>query len=165
MVIVYTSNTGYTERYAKMLADELSLPIYELNTAKKHLEKNTPVIYMGWLMASHVKDFSKASKLFDVKCLCGVGMGPTGTQLSEVRSAEGLSDDFPLFTLQGGFSMDKLSGIYKFVMGMLVKMIEKKPEPTEEEKWMVSTIRSGGDFVSADNLSEIIDFCRNHSAN
>lgn len=161
MVIVYTSNTGYTERYAKMLSTELGLPALELKDARKNLAKGSDIIYMGWLMASRVKNFAKANKLYNVKCLCGVGMGPSGTQIDEVKRAEKLTADFPLFTIQGGFDMNKLTGAYKFAMKMLRGMIEKKKDATESEKWMVNTIRKGGDFVCLQNLSEVLVFCRN----
>ena len=58
--IVYVSNTAHTERYAKMLADKLSLPLYELKEAKKKLKKGSEIIYMGWLFASSIKGYGKA---------------------------------------------------------------------------------------------------------
>lgn len=161
MVIVYTSNTGYTEQYAKLLSCKLSIPKMTLKEAKKKIDRGADIIYLGWLMASHVKDFSTANKLFTVKCLCGVGMAPSGTQLDEIKRAEKLPSDYPLFTLQGGFDMNKLAGPYKFAMKMLLRMVEKKKEPTEAEKWMANTIREGGNFVSADNLDGVLGFCRN----
>ncbi len=33
--IVYTTNTGSTERYARLLAEETGLPVYSLEEAKK----------------------------------------------------------------------------------------------------------------------------------
>ena len=40
--IVYTSNTGNTEKYAKMLRSQINLPVYALDDAKKVLERETP---------------------------------------------------------------------------------------------------------------------------
>lgn len=68
--IVYTSNTGYTAEYAKILADKTSLPLYTLKESKS-IEKGTPVIYMGWLMAGSVKDYNKAVKRFDIRMVIG----------------------------------------------------------------------------------------------
>ena len=53
--IVYTSNTGYTARYAAILSEKLGLPAHTLAEAKKTLTAGTPIIYMGWLMAGSVK--------------------------------------------------------------------------------------------------------------
>lgn len=49
--VVYTTNTGSTERYAKLLAHETALPAYSLAEAKKKLFPGAEVIYLGWIMA------------------------------------------------------------------------------------------------------------------
>ena len=53
--IVYTSNTGHTRQYALLLGERLGLPVYALNEANAQLSGGSPVIYLGWLHASHVK--------------------------------------------------------------------------------------------------------------
>ena len=35
MIIVYKSNTGYTEQYAKLLGDALDMPSYSLDNVPK----------------------------------------------------------------------------------------------------------------------------------
>ena len=97
--IVYSSNTGKTERYAHMLSDELSIPAYSISQAKKSLEKGTNIIYMGWLMAATVKDLPKANKRYNVSAVCGVGLCPTGEMLNEVRSAARIPDGVSLFII------------------------------------------------------------------
>ena len=52
--IVYESNTGFTARYAAMLSQKLGIPAAPLAQALKSLPAGTPVIHMGWLMASSV---------------------------------------------------------------------------------------------------------------
>ena len=49
--IVYTSNTGYTAEYARMLGEKTGLPVLTLNEAKKSLPVRAPILYLGWLMA------------------------------------------------------------------------------------------------------------------
>ena len=67
------------------------------------------MIYLGWLMAGKVQGYAKAAKRYRVAAVCGVGMGASGSQLADVRKANSLGDALPLFTLQGGFDMDKLN--------------------------------------------------------
>lgn len=45
--IIYTSNTGSTARYAKMLSQELHLPVYSLEEAKKKVPAGAEIIYLG----------------------------------------------------------------------------------------------------------------------
>ena len=65
--IVYTTNTGNTERYAKMLGHQIGLPVYSLEDAKKYLEKGTGIIYIGWIMASSIKGYKEADKCFCIR--------------------------------------------------------------------------------------------------
>ena len=58
--IVYTSNTGYTEKYAKLLGEQLGLPVFSAEQADS-LPEGTEVLYLGWLMAGVVKGYKKAA--------------------------------------------------------------------------------------------------------
>lgn len=53
--IIYTTNTGSTEHYAKLLAQKTGLPVYSLAEAKKRVFAGAEVIYLGWIMAGSVK--------------------------------------------------------------------------------------------------------------
>ena len=56
--IVCTSNTGHTRQYALLLSEQTGLPVYSLDEANPQLSGGSPVIYLGWIHASHVKGFS-----------------------------------------------------------------------------------------------------------
>ena len=62
--IVYTSNTGFTKRYAQKLSEITQIPLYELND--KSLKKGSKVVYLGWLMAGQLKGYKKAKRKFDI---------------------------------------------------------------------------------------------------
>lgn len=60
--IIYTTNTGSTEHYAKLLAQKTGLPAYSLAEAKKRVFAGAEVIYLGWIMAGSVKGYAEAAK-------------------------------------------------------------------------------------------------------
>lgn len=158
--IVYTSNTGYTAEYARLLGERTGLPVYSLAEAEQKLAAGNPVIYLGWLMAGKVQGYKKAAKRYKVQAVCGVGMGGNGSQLQEVRKANAISEKTPLFTLQGGFDIQKLSGVYKLMMTIMVKTAGKslaeKQDRTPEEGVMLDMLTRGGRHVSAENLAEVL---------
>ena len=45
--IVYTSQTGHTQRYAQMLAERTGVPAYSLKEAGKSLRRGEEIFYMG----------------------------------------------------------------------------------------------------------------------
>ena len=123
--IIYTTNTGNTEHYAKLLAQITGLPVYSLAEAKKRVFAGAEVIYLGWIMAGSVKGYAEAAKRYRVCAVCAVGMGQTGTQADSVRKKSAVPADIPLFTLQGNFDVKKLHGVYRLMMEIMVKTAGK----------------------------------------
>lgn len=162
--IVYTSNTGYTRQYAMLLGEATGLPVYSLEEAGKKLAPGNSIVYLGWLMAGKVQGYGKASARYQVAAVCGVGMGATGSQLEDVRKANSLEKGIPVFTLQGGFDMRKLRGVYKLMMTMMArtagKKLADKPDRTPEESDMLELLVHGGNRVSAENLTGIVNWYR-----
>ena len=156
--IVYTSNTGYTKAYAKILGEKTGLLVYDINEAKKTLKKCENIIYLGWLMASKIKDYGKVRNHYAICAAIGVGLGDTGAQDAAVRKANRISQDIPVFTVQGGMDYEKLKGIHRFMIDMLRKMLSNKKDRTEEESAMLTLINQGGNYVSETHLSAVLDW-------
>ena len=160
--IIYTTNTGSTEHYAKLLAHETGLPVYSLAEAKKAVFVGAEVIYLGWIMAGSVKGYAAAARRYKVRAVCGVGMGQTGTQTDSVREKTAVPTNIPVFTLQGNFDVKKLHGIYRPMMGLMVKTAGKslaaKEDRTPEEDDMLDMMLHGGERVKFDNLRAILDW-------
>ncbi len=160
--IVYTSNTGFTAEYARMLGDKTGLPVYTLADAEKNLAQGSRILYLGWLMAGKVQGYKKASEKYKIAAVCGVGMGASGTQIDDVRKANAISDSMTVFTLQGGFDLKKLHGVYKFMMTCIKKTMGKKlaekKDRTADENDMLDLITNGGSRVSESNLGEVLNW-------
>lgn len=154
--IVYTSNTGFTARYASLLAQKTGLPALSLAEALTRLPAGTPILYMGWLMASTVVDCKKAAKRFGIQAVVGVCLGDTGAQDAAARKACALPADVPVFTVQGGMDLDKLQGPYRFAIRMLTRVMAAKKNPTPDEQRMLALLQKGGDFVREDQLRAVL---------
>ena len=70
--IIYTSNTGHTEKYAMLLGEKTGLPVYSLSEGKKKLSKGEKVIYFGWISAMRVKGLKEARAQYSVEAVCAV---------------------------------------------------------------------------------------------
>lgn len=156
--ICYTSNTGFTEKYAKMIGDKTGLPVYSLKEAKAKLEKGAPIVYLGWLFANSVSGYKKAAKRFKVCAVCGVGLCDTGALIEEVRKATSLPGNVPLFTMQGGMDKSKLRGIKKMLINMLTKGLASQKERTEQEERMLYLLQTPINFVSEDNIRAFLEW-------
>ena len=158
--IVYTSNTGFTAQYASLLGGETGLPVYSLEDASKSLPQSSPIVYLGWLTAGKVQSYDKAVTKFNLQALCAVGMAKCGSQMEDVRKSNNLPQGLPLFTLQGGFDLKKLRGIYRLMMLVMSKTVAKKlaakPDRTPDEEDMLDLFQNGGNRVSLENLRPVL---------
>ena len=160
--IVYTSNTGFTREYALMLGQKTNLPVYSLQESSGKIARDSSVVYLGWLMAGKVQGYADAAKQYLVEAVCGVGMGSTGSQMEDVRKNNNIPDSMPVFTLQGGFDMNKLRGVYKMMMQVMKKTVGKKladkPDRTPDEEEMLDLLLHGGSRVSEENLAAVMEW-------
>lgn len=160
--VIFTSNTGFTAEYAKLLGQKTRLPVFSLEQAKKNLAPSSKVIYLGWLLAGTIQGYKEAARIYDVCAVCGVGMGSNGSQIGDVKKNNHLSEALPVFVLQGGFDMSRLRGIYKFMMrimsGTMGKKLSEKQDKTPEEADMLDLLRNGGNRVCEENLSPLLEW-------
>ena len=165
--IVYQSNTGYTRQYALMLGKMTGLAVYALEEALEKLPSGQNVLYMGWLMAGKVQGYAKAVRHYTIAAVCGVGMGATGSQMQDLRKANAISASVPVFTLQGGFDITKLRGIYKLMMTIMIKTagkgLSEKKDRTPDEDAMLELMLHGGSRVSEENLSDVVAWYRSEA--
>ena len=134
--IIYTTNTGSTRHYAKLLGRETGLPVYSSAEAKKTLSAGASVIYLGWIMAGSVKGYAAAARRYRIEAVCGVGMGRTGTQEDSVRQKTMME------------IMVKTAG----------KALAEKTDRTPEEDDMLDMMRHGSERVKPENLKAVLDW-------
>ena len=165
--IVYTSQTGSTAKFARLLGEELRLPVYQLKRAQTDLRDGAEIIYLGWLMAGQVKGYKQAAKRFRIAALAAVGMGPAGEQVEEVRKANDLRQEMPVFTLQGGYAPGKLRFPYNLMMALAKGPLKKKISQggdTPETRQMLELMDKGCDMVSREQLQPLLDWLESRAA-
>ena len=158
--IVYTSNTSHTRQYALLLGEQIGLPVYSLDEANAQLSGGSPVIYLGWIHASHVKGYSKAASRFDLCAVCAVGLCDTGTLTSEVRKATSIPEGIPLFTLQGGIDRGSLKGMDKLMISMLTKGLASQKHRSAQDERMLELLSKDENYVSPENLAGLLQWYR-----
>lgn len=156
--IVYTTKTGFTEQYAKMLGEKLLLSVYPLKQASKQLSKGDNIIYLGWICAGNIKGFVQAAKRFSVRAVCGVGLCDTGTLTAEVRKATGVPEKIPLFTLQGGFDRSKLKGVDKLMITLLTKGLASQKQRSDQDERMLELLSKDENYVCTENLAQVLQW-------
>lgn len=153
--VVYESNTGFTERYAKLLSEKLGKPAYSAKEAAAVLEKGAEIIYLGWVMANQVCGLKKASRRWRVRAAGAVGLYPPSDTNSDILAAKN-KPDFPLFYLRGGLDYSRLNGIKKKLLLMIRDNLARENDPKNAE--LVEVLTNGGDFVAEENLAALLTY-------
>ena len=157
MKIVYETNTGSSQRYAEMLSEKTSFECLSLANAVKELSPDEEIIFIGWVMAGTIQGLQKAREVFsDIKAICPVGLSKGEKNDNELKAKNSI--ECPMFPLQGSFHIDKLTGMYKMMMGMMLKMLKSKlkENPQADGDKFLSAIEGGVDCVGEENLEEIL---------
>jgi hypothetical protein len=164
VTIVYESNSGFTKKYAELLAADIKADCFSLDEAKEKLAAGKPVVFLGWISAGIIRGCRKARKLFDVKAVAGVGMAAGSDKILSDLVRQNKLEGVRNFYLRGGFDLAKLKGFYKFIMKLgaaaVVKSLEKKENLTPQESEQLSDFKYGSDHVSKENLADMIAYCK-----
>ncbi len=160
MVIVYRSDTGFTEEYAQMLGKAEKLRAVPLEEAKTSLEAGAEVLYMGPLMAGHIKGLDPAVKRFSVKAVCAVGMSPPAAVSEQALRKANYVPDAPIFYLQGGYLPEKKGWLTRRMVNMVTRSMrqalqDKGGRRTAEEQKLLDMFIKGGSFVAFQNLAQV----------
>lgn len=158
--IIYTSDTGFTRRYAQLLSRASAIPAYDLEQRDCLPETGVRVFYLGWLCAGGIKGLSKARRRWQVQGVCAVGMSPE----NDLKTlAEHNRVECPLFYAQGGYAPEKLRGMNKLVMSVVTRLIAKvqaKDVKSPEDAAQLAQFRTGCDFVDEGNLAPVLSWLR-----
>ena len=151
-LIVYTSQTGFTKRYAEWLAERVHADLITLQEAQKKdgsfFSEYDAMVYAGWAMAGSVvkvKWFLDKMAAWKEKRLAilVVGGSPNDNPDVDVMLGKLLTEEqrqyVKAFYCQGGIDYDKMKGPSKVAMKMFASALKKQ----KDEK-----SRQVGEYVS-----------------
>lgn len=157
MVIIYQSKTGFTKKYADMLAAKTNLKAYPVKELSK-VNKDEEIIFLGWMKVGKVQGLNKLRK-YKIIAVCGSGTGRDAEPSAKAVIARNKIEGIQFFYLRGGcFPLKDLVGMDKFLMSMFVKMLKSSKDKNEKTEESVSIIENGFDGVKEENLNPVIDW-------
>ena len=155
--IVYVSNAGSSKQYAEMLGERTGFPVYSFKESGK-VPEDAEVIFVSWIMAGAIQNIKEATESFNLKAVCPVGMMKSEKQDAELKAKNAI--EVPMFSLMGNFHIENLSGMYKMMMNMMLKMMRSKLKDNDipDGQKALEALEKGVDMVSEENLSEILSW-------
>lgn len=169
-LIVYGSEYGSSEKYAKALAEKLGIEAVSYRNLKR-LEGLKTLIYIGSLYAGGVKGMASTLKVlpedfYQNLLIATVGLSDPQNKVNTDKIKEHIRQQLPkiqivpenVFHLRGAIDYSKLKFIHRLLMGMLNKKVKKvDPEKLDSEsKQMLETYNKKVDFIDFQTLEPII---------
>lgn len=140
-VVIYTSQTGFTKKYAEWLGKRTNAEVLTLQKAKRTPDKKfteaDAIVYGGWMMAGRITGsewfLSKANNWQGKKlAIFGVGASPFGTPDIEAALENAVTVEqkkfIKVFYCQGGLNYEKMKPMSRFAMRGFARMVKKKAE-------------------------------------
>jgi len=157
MVIIYESKTGFTKKYADMLAVKTGLKAYRVKEISM-VQKDEEIIFLGWMKAGKIQGVNKIHKR-NLIAVCGSGTGRTAEPSAEAVIARNKIEGIPFFYLRGGcFPLKELKGMDKIMMSMFLKMLKSRKDNDVKFEESISIIENGFDGVKEENLEPVLEW-------
>ncbi len=177
-IVLYGSQYGNAERYAKALAEKIG---YEVKSCEDAFDINAydNIIYLGGLYAESVrgmkKAFRKAQKIGTKHiAIVAVGLSDPQDETYVQGVKEGMKRQLPeavagqahLFYLRGGIDYARLTFMHKKLLGLLYKKMLTIPEEQQNAsmKAIIETYDKTVDFVDFRSLESIIQLVSSWNA-
>jgi menaquinone-dependent protoporphyrinogen IX oxidase len=142
-LILYTSKTGSTEKYAKDIASAVGGDAFPLKHFKWKLAENYDIIvYGGWIMGGTIQGldnfFQNWDKYLSKKqvIIFSTGMTLPTADGRHLLIEQNLLDMYHVrfYQVRGSFDFSKLSFFYKLAIKNSIRMMAKDPDITEGQK-------------------------------
>ena len=178
-LIIYNSQTGFTEKYANWIAEKLEAKCVSVKEAKNEkIMDFDRVIFGGWCCAGSISKLNwflpKISEIVkdENKKIAIFGCGASPIENPEVKDAlEKISnlietklskkfDNLGIFYCPGGFNYEKMNMGSKIAMKMFIKMLESNKNKTEKDEVMIKMISSSYDISDKRHIEAILEFVK-----
>ena len=170
IIVVYKSLSGFTEKYAKWIAEDLHAAAIELDLfTPSLLNKDTVLIFGGSLHAIGINGYQKLKRTireqkYKELVLFAVGASPHNLGIEdEIKRANFKTIEeqaIRLFYLRGGFDYSKLDLVNKLLMKLLKIKIKSKKESkrSSDEKGMLALYEKPMDATKRENIQGIVTY-------
>lgn len=178
-IVVYGSQYGATEQYARWLAEALGADLYAVRAISAEVLGNYGcIVYGGGLYAGGVKGLSTFLKHFSkvegkplILFTCGIADPKDPVNVEHIRSQlqkalpANVAAQCTFFHLRGRLDYPHLTVVHRAMMAMLRKMLLKK-EPSslrEEDCQLLETYGKDVSFLDRSSIEPIVSFVRRSS--
>lgn len=168
-VVIYKSNTGFTEQYANWIAEALNCDVFPLeNENLVNLSEYDLIIFGGGVRAGRIggiKFVNRARNKYPDQSLVVFATGATPPDETEaierVRTMNVPQNlGIPFFYFESGFNYERMKGFDKLIMTMVSGMMRRMKDKNRSQNEMVSAMKNSYDHSSRDSIEPLVTYVR-----
>lgn len=170
-IVIYTSQTGFTKKYAEWIGERLSAEVMTLKEAKKKSEEYfddaDAILYGGWAMAGKVNSVDWYMKKADawkekklaIFCVGGSPMdNPDVKVWLENAIPEDKKEYIKPFYLQGGMNYEQMNMPARMMMKAFSSSMKKNKNATEKERIQAEWMSKSYDISDVSYIEPIVEY-------
>lgn len=169
-IVVFQTKHGHTQQYAEWIAAALQCPSKPLSDMKKdEWDRYDQVVFGGGIYMGKIQGWKKALRFRKSKPLvlfaCGANQG-TEADLAYVKSRNMTPSEqarIPFFFLPSTMDLSQTKGFLKWMMTKIVAMIEKKPDPTEDDRKFLEMMKPTKERMDIASIDDLVRFVSDRS--
>lgn len=172
-IVVYQSSYGFSERYAKWIAEGIACKTIQTQDVNgEMLKKYETIIYCGGLYAGRIAGLSLITKndsMLKEKRIAIVAVGLSyedeeiESSLRDQNFTSELRDKIEFFYLQGGLDFSKMRWFHRLLMKARkwLTLGKKKEKWTSNDKGFIESYGKSVDFTTQEKVKPIVEWTRN----
>lgn len=168
--VIYSSQTGFTRRYAQWIAEAAAADCFTVSEAKgRTLEEYDTIVFGGWACAggvSKLRWFRGNLHRWRGKKLIAFCVGASPMESPEIANA--LRQNFggpefrqvSAFYCPGGLNYEKMPVPSRLMMKLFVKTLRAKKDQTEYDREMIGMLSASYDLSDRNYMEPILERIR-----
>lgn len=165
-IVVYKSNTGFTEKYAHWIAEDLCCDAVRLEQiSTSEMSQYDVVILGGGIHAGRINGIRYIKKNISsmkIKRIIIFATGATPAIPEEIERFRKTNipygKDIEFFYFQSGMNYTKMHGTDKMLIGMLKAFLKMKKSKSDVEKGTADAIQNSYDYSNRNQLTPLINY-------
>lgn len=171
IAVIYKSKTGFTKKYAEMIAEEIDYVLIDYkNVTVKTMSDFDIIVFGSRVHAGLIDGYKNIREMFLKSTAEKFVLFVTGATPNEAEDVidevwkNNLSPDelnnIPHFYMQSGLCYEKMGFFDKTMMKMMSAMLKNKKDKTSDEKDFEQAIANSYDISSKKYVEPLIDCLR-----
>lgn len=153
LIIVYSSKSGSSEKYARSFSDISGYPVYSV---KDNYPKDQPIVFFGWVKGPSIVGIRGIDRSM-LHAVCAVGLD-TSDRFNSQKISDSNNISVPIYYIRGWIVRDRIGFMDKLILSLVAATMKIRGLNSFNEP-IFKAMLYGGSFYDDSQLDSLSRFC------